>query len=241
MASHPRQPRRRQPDHTETKGTMTLLELLHLLKKHLKLVIALPLACALAVGGYSFIAMKNTYTASVSMYVLVKQSDASNSSSLYSDLNASQMVTNDVATLLKSDRVVAETAKDLGMADLKGYDSAITSSTTSRVITLAVTGNDPQKTADVANKMAEEVSGVARDVMNVESVNVVDSAKVPTAPSGPKRPLYIAVGFLAGLFAAVAIVVLADMLNTKVRSEEELEELLGVPVIGRIPAMKGGR
>lgn len=220
---------------------MTLLELLHLLKKHLKLVIALPLACALAVGGYSFIAMKNTYTASVSMYVLVKQGDASNSSSLYSDLNASQMVTNDVATLLKSDRVVAETAKDLGMADLKGYDTVITSSTTSRVITLAVTGNDPQKTADVANKMAEEVSGVARDVMNVESVNVVDSAKVPTAPSGPKRPLYIAVGFLAGLFAAVAIVVLADMLNTKVRSEEELEELLGVPVIGRIPVMKGGR
>ncbi|WP_407418735.1 Wzz/FepE/Etk N-terminal domain-containing protein [Paratractidigestivibacter faecalis] len=44
---------------------MTLLELLHLLKKHLKLVIVLPLACALAVGGYSFVAMKNTYTASV--------------------------------------------------------------------------------------------------------------------------------------------------------------------------------
>ena len=89
--------------------------------------------------------------------------------------------------------------------------------------------------------MAEEVSGVARDVMNVDSVNVVDSAKVPTSPSGPKRPLYIAVGFLAGLFAAVAIVVIADMLNTKVRGEEDLEELLGSPVSGRIPVMKGGR
>lgn len=219
---------------------MTLLELLHLLKKHLKLVIVLPLACALAVGGYSFVAMKNTYTVSVSMYVLV-QHDNTNSNSLSSDLSASQMVTNDVATLLKSDRVVLETAKDLGMEDLKGYTTSITSSTTSRVLTLEVTGRDPKRTADVANKMAEEVSGVARDVMNVDSVNVVDSAKVPTSPSGPKRPLYIAVGFLAGLFAAVAIVVIADMLNTKVRGEEDLEELLGVPVIGRIPAMKGGR
>lgn len=219
---------------------MTLLELLHLLKKRLKLVIVLPLVCALAVGGYSFVTMKNTYTASVSMYVLV-QHDNANSNSLSSDLSASQMVTNDVATLLKSDRVVLETAKDLGMEDLKGYTTSITSSTTSRVLTLEVTGTDPQRTADVANKMAEEVSGVARDVMNVDSVNVVDSAKVPTSPSGPKRPLYIAVGFLAGLFAAVAIVVIADMLNTKVRGEEDLEELLGVPVIGRIPAMKGGR
>lgn len=196
---------------------MTLLELLYLLKKRLKLVIVLPLVCALAVG----------------MYVLV-QHDNANSNSLSSDLPASQMVTNDVATLLKSDRVVLETAKALGLEDLKGY-------TTSRVLTLEVTGSDPRGTADIANKMAEEVSGVAREVMNVDSVNVVDSAKVPTSPSGPKRPLYIAVGFLAGLFAAVAIVVVADMLNTKVRGEQDLEELLDIPVIGRISAMKGGR
>lgn len=203
---------------------MTLLELLRLLKKRLKLVIVLPLICALA----------------VSMYVLV-QHDNANSNSLSSDLSASQMVTNDVATLLKSDRVVLETAKALGLEDLKGYTTSITSSTTSRVLTLEVTGTDPQRTADIANKMAEEVSGVAREVMNVDSVNVVDSAKVSTSPSGPKRPLYIAVGFLAGLFAAVAIVVVADMLNTKVRGEQDLEELLDIPVIGRISAMKGGR
>ena len=152
---------------------MTLLELLYLLKKRLKLVIVLPLVCALAVG----------------MYVLV-QHDNANSNSLSSDLSASQMVTNDVATLLKSDRMALETAKALGLEDLKGYTTSITSSTTSRVLTLEVTGTDPQRTADIANKMAEEVSGVPREVMNVDSVNVVDSAKVPTSPSGPKRPLW---------------------------------------------------
>ena len=119
---------------------MTLLELLHLLKKHLKLVIVLPLACALAVGGYSFVAMKNTYTASVSMYVLVQRENSANATSLNSDLSASQMVTNDVATLLKSDRVVAETARDLNMDSLRGYSTSVTSSTTSRVLTLEVTG-----------------------------------------------------------------------------------------------------
>lgn len=151
------------------------------------------------------------------------------------------MVTNDVATLLKSDRVVNETASSLGLENLKGYKTAITSSTTSRVLSLEVTGPDAQMAANIANKMADEVSTVAHDVMNVVSVNVVDSAKVPTAPSGPKRPLYMAVGLLGGLFVAVAIVVVEDMLNTKVRDQEELEELLGLPVIGRIPAMKGGR
>ena len=219
---------------------MTLLELLHLLRKHLKLVIALPLACMLAVGAYSYVVMPNTYSATVSMYVLVKQENAS-SNSLSSDLSASQMVTNDVATLLKSDRVVNETASALGLDSLKAYKTSITSSTTSRVLSLEVTGPDAEMAANVANKMADEVSSVAHDVMNVDSVNVVDSAKVPTAPSGPKRPLFMAIGLLGGLFVAVAIVVVSDMLNTKVCDEEELEELLGLPVIGRIPAVKGGR
>lgn len=219
---------------------MTLLELLHLLRKHLKLVIALPLACMLAVGAYSYVVMPNTYSATVSMYVLVKQENA-NSNSLSSDLSASQMVTNDVATLLKSDRVVNETASALGLDSLKAYKTSITSSTTSRVLSLEVTGPDAEMAANVANKMADEVSSVAHDVMNVDSVNVVDSAKVPTAPSGPKRPLFMAIGLLGGLFVAVAIVVVSDMLNTKVRDKEELEELLGLPVIGRIPAVKGGR
>ena len=219
---------------------MTLLDLFHLLRKHLKLVILLPLACMLAAGVYSFVVMPNTYSATVSMYVLVQQDNAK-SNSLSSDLSASQMVTNDVATLLKSDRVVNETASSLGLENLKSYKTAITSSTTSRVLSLEITGPDAQMAANIANKMADEVSTVAHDVMNVDSVNVVDSAKVPTAPSGPKRPLYMAVGLLGGLFVAVAIVVVEDMLNTKVRDQEELEELLGVPVIGRIPAMKGGR
>ena len=89
--------------------------------------------------------------------------------------------------------------------------------------------------------MAANVSEVAREVMNVQSVNIVDEAAAPDQPSGPNRLMYVAVSFLAGLFVAVAIVVLLDMLNTKVRSAEDVEELLGVPVIGRIPAMKGSR
>ena len=49
------------------------------------------------------------------------------------------------------------------------------------------------------------------------------------------------VALLAGLFVAIAIVVVSDMLNTKVRNADEVEELLGLPVIGRMPAVKGGK
>ncbi|MBM6774930.1 YveK family protein [Olsenella profusa] len=221
---------------------MTLLELLHLLRKHLGLVLALPVVCALVMGVYAFAFMHNTYTATASMYVLAQgEEQDTGSSNLSTDLNASQMISNDVSTLLTSDRVLSETASDLGLENLDGYETSVTSETTSRVIGLSVTGPDPQTAADIANGMVDNVSEIAREVMNVESVNAIDAATTPAAPSGPNRVLYVAVAFMAGLFAAVAVVVIADMLNTKVRSQEEVEALLELPVIGRIPTMREGR
>lgn len=221
---------------------MTLLELLQLMRKHLKLVILLPIVCALAMGVYSYAFMANTYTASTSMYVLAKQTSAnSDNAANYSNLNASQMLANDVSTLLKSDRIAADTVKNLHLDSLKGYSTKVTSETTSRVITLSVTGTDPDTSAAIANEMASNVSKVAQQVMDVQSVNVIDQAVSPSSPSGPNRSMYIAVALLAGLFIAIAIVVVSDMLNTKVRNADEVEELLGLPVIGRMPAVKGGK
>ena len=221
---------------------MTLLELLQLMRKHLKLVILLPIVCALAMGVYSYAFMANTYTASTSMYVLAKQTSTnSDNAANYSNLNASQMLANDVSTLLNSDRIAADTVKNLHLDSLKGYSTKVTSETTSRVITLSVTGTDPDTSAAIANEMASNVSKVAQQVMDVQSVNVIDQAVSPSSPSGPNRSMYIAVALLAGLFVAIAIVVVSDMLNTKVRNADEVEELLGLPVIGRMPAVKGGK
>ena len=218
---------------------MTLLELFQLLKKHLKLVIALPVVCAIAMGVVSFTMMDNTYTATTSMYVLAKTDDSGQMS--YNDLSASQMLSNDIATLLDSDSVKGGAAKDLGLADLDDYKISVSSETTTRVITLSVTGTDAEKTAEVARAMASSVSTVAQNVGAAQSINVIDKAKTPESPSGPKRTLYVAVAFLAGVFIAIAYVVLADMLSTRIRGVEEAEELLGIPVVGRIPAMKGGK
>lgn len=218
---------------------MTLLDLLRLIRHHLKLVIMLPLVCGMAMAVVSFLFIPNMYTSSVSMYVLTKSSDSASLNN--SDLTASQMLTNDVATLTKGERVMSQTAKDLHMSDLGGYQVDVDNAANTRVITLSVTGEDASATADIANGLAKTTSAVAQEVMDVQSVNAIDRAHAPTAPSGPNRPLYVAVAVLAGLFAAIALVVFADMLNTRARNAEDMEELLGLPVIGRIPAMKGGK
>ena len=216
---------------------MTLLELLKLLRKHLKLVIVLPILCAVAMAAVAWLVLPNSYTSSTSMYVLTRANEG-NSALTNSDLSASQMLTNDVAKLIKSDRIESDTADKLQMKDLNDYKISVSSETTTRVITVSVTGKSAQTAAIVANGLAETTDSVAREVMDVKSINVIDKAVEASAPSGPPRAMYTAVAFLAGIFLAIAIVVVMDMLNTRVRSADELEELLGVPVIGRIPTIK---
>lgn len=219
---------------------MTLLELLQIIRKHLKLCIALPIIFALATAVFSFVALANTYTASVSMYVLANSSETQAGTTLSTDLSASQMLTNDVSQLIQSERVLNQTADQLGMSEseLAGYDVEVTSSTTTRLITIEVTGDTPNSAAAIANGLANTTHTVAQEIMDIEAVNVIDQAAVPTSPSGPPRTMYIAVAFLAGIFVAVAIIVIMDMVNTRIRKPEEIEELLEIPVIGKIPTIK---
>ena len=62
---------------------MTLLELFQLLKKHLQLVVVLPVACALVMAVASIAVMRNTYTAQTSMYILSTASAAQGQTTNY--------------------------------------------------------------------------------------------------------------------------------------------------------------
>ena len=106
---------------------------------------------------------------------------------------------------------------------------------------LAETGKSPEGAASVANELADRTSKAAIDAMKLDAVNIIDRASVPDKPSGPNRVMYTAVALLAGLFVAIAIIVLQDMLDTTVKSGDDAEELLGIPVLGRMPKPKKAR
>ena len=216
---------------------MTLIELLGLLRKHLLLVIALPLGLG-ALVALGSIFLPDEYTATPTMYVLSQRADEAQTVITQSDLSAGQMLTSDVATILGSDRVKNDVAEQLGFENLRDFDLSVTSSATTRVITLAVTGTNATDAANVANALVDTTSRIASEVMQIESVNVIDAASAPIAPSGPRRMLYVAVGIMAGLFLAVAIVVIQDMLDTRLHSGQDVEEMLGIPVVGHFPALE---
>ena len=220
---------------------MTLAELLELCRRHLAVIIALPVVFAIACAAYCYLLLPDNYTASTSMYILTTSNSQSSTSTddsvSNSDLSASQQITNDVANLIKSSKVKNDAISQLGITatEFSKATLSVNSETNTRLLTLSVTSTDPEFSADVANAVAGCTDAVAKEVMGIEAVNIMDEASIPDKPSGPHRLTYVAVAFLAGLFLALAIIVLKDMLDTRVRKPEELEELLELPLIGRIP------
>jgi len=221
----------------EGSDAMTLIDLFELIRKQIRLVVILPIACALFTFAFSMLVLPNEYTAVSSMYVLTQTSQDAEGISDTDDLTASQMLTNDVAKLVTSNRVEQDAAAALGMDDLLKFKINVDSNSNTRVLNVYVTGKSAEEAAAVANELAHAVNDVAIEVMNVESINVIDDAQIPQYPSGPPRLIYTLVAFLIGLFVAISIIVISDMANTRVRTPEEAQELLDLPIIGRIPKM----
>jgi capsular polysaccharide biosynthesis protein len=219
---------------------VTLLELLQLLRIKWYLLLAIPIAFTLGTALYSWVFLVNEYSSNVVLYILTKSDGETQSSSALTsgDITVSQQLANDISVLSRSDRVMGTTAQELGMSSLDGYKIEVTSATTNRVITLAVTGTDPEAVAVIADELANQTALAAVDIMDLRAVNIVDAAKVSSNPSGPNRPLFTLVAFVAGLVAAVALIIFLDLLNTTIRSPEEAGELLELPVLGRIPKLK---
>lgn len=221
--------------------TVDLGEVLGAFRKHLGFIIAITLVCTVVAGVIAYF-MPDEYTAQTTMYVLSRSDNAqqtSSSTTTQSELSAGQMLSNDVSTLITSERVTSDVATELGLDDLDDYDLNVTDSTDTRVITLSVTGRDAQGATDVANAIVADVSGVATEVMGVQSVNVIDTAKVPDQPSGPNRTRIALVGLLVGLVGSYGISIARELLNRRIKSDEDIERLIDVPVIGHFQELRG--
>ena len=72
------------------------------------------------------------------------------------------------------------------------------------------------------------------------AVVLVDRAKVPEKPVSNQLPLKAGLGGLVALIVGLALAVLVDGLDDRIRSSRRAEEAYGVPVLAAIPVMSRG-
>lgn len=100
---------------------------------------------------------------------------------------------------------------------------------------ISVSGSDPQKCANVANQIGEATKKVFKENFMYGKVGFIRQAKVPASPYEPNNNKYGLIGFVVGLVASCLICILLELIDTTIKSDDDIREIYGVPVFAQIP------
>lgn len=214
-----------------------LLELFRAILKHIKLIIVL---CILfGVGGFfgTKLLITPTYTASTSIY-LTPQISESGSLDYNSQMANSKLVTN-VVNLLTQNNIMSEVAKDVGLENASSVKKCVnvTNQTDTEIVTITATTTDPKLSKDIANGTVNTFIKTMQKNLNVRNIEVVDKAKLSYVPSGPSVKKNTMMATMVGFVLGCGYAVLKFLLDNRLRTKEEAEKYLGVPVFCEIPEL----
>ena len=116
----------------------------------------------------------------------------------------------------------------------------------SEVIKISVTNEEPETASKIANELATVFSEQVKEIYNIDNVHVVDMAEKPSEPSNINHAKDVMIFVLIGVVISAIYVLLDNMLDTTIKTTEDIEKTCGVTVLASIPFdnsdnKKGGR
>ena len=213
-----------------------VLALLHKLwtKKLLILFTAFYFAVFSFLGTYFFI--QPTYTSTTRIYVVNQATDNKNLSA--QDLQAGTYLANDYKEIITSNDVLSEVIKDekLNMTEAElAKMISVDIPTDTRLISISVKAKTGQDAQVLANKVREVASKKIKNVTKVDDVTTLGEAKLPSSPSSPNIKRNVLLGAILGGFVAIVAVLVREVLDDRIRRPEDVEDVLGMTLLGIIP------
>ncbi len=202
-------------------------------KKFFIVFVGLLVGTIALLGSVFFI--KPKYTSTTRIYVVSRSSETTLTNQ---DLQAGSYLVNDYKEVIKSSEVLASVIDQekltMSAGELSG-EIAVNIPTDTRVISISVTDTDAQRACDIANTVRQVAAEKIKAVTKVDDVTTLESATKPSHPSSPNVKKNAAIGALAGVFLAVVGILVAEVLDDRVRRPEDIEEVLGMPLLGVVP------
>ena len=218
-----------------------VLELFHVLLNKFWIILLAGIIAALAFVGGTILFITPQYQSTTKMYVLSKQD---NNTITQQDMQTSLSLTKDYAELIKSrtvtEGVIAQLNLDLTHEQLLGKVS-VDSATDTRILSITVTDPDPYEACKIANAIRDVAANHIKNVMDIDAVNVVETANIPDQKSSPNISKNGVIGGLLGVLLSVAIILIAYISNDTIKTQEDVERYLGLSMLGTIPLTAADR
>ena len=216
------------------------IDIQHILKVALRrawLILLVGAIVGAAAWSYAHFMIDPTYSSSVLMCVDNQYPGSPGYSS--SQLEAAKILAKTNMDILRSRTVLEEACKRANLnytySQMRSMVSASANEET-HLFTFTVTCKNPYHARRLAHAIGEVLPGISEQALIGSSVSVIDNAVLNKNPVGPDEGRHLMLGFLVGAFLMLTFVVLEDMVDTTIRSEEYLAAAYeGVPLLAVIP------
>lgn len=209
--------------------TISIQKIIDILLHRIKFILLITFLGGLIFFGYSKLIIVPTYTTSTMISVQNYNNSGSYNDSnkkIYgSDINGSSTLAGVCVTLFQN--------SDELMALYNGCN--VNMECSDFYITISVSGDDPQKCANVANQLAEKSAEVYSKNFPFGKVNTVRDAKTPAAPVSPDNAKNALIGFVIGFVLSCVISILLELIDTTIKPDDDIQAMYGIPVFAEIP------
>ena len=215
-----------------------LVEIWQVIRKQFGLLVVIVILCAILAGVISkfFIAPKYTSSSTIFLTPSISESGVVD----FTSQNSNEKLVNNVMALLVQDNILSEVAKQTGMESIEELRNQIevSNDTNTTLVKVEATTLDPKLSKNIVNSMVSVFIDTMQENLNLKNIEIVDKAKLSYEPSGPDIKKNILIGAAAGFVIDALIVVLKVLTNTRLKSKEEAEKYLNLPVFCELPVIK---
>ncbi len=179
------------------------------------------------------------YTSSTTLLLATSESSNSKTNTITtSDITLNSKLVSTYSELVKSKNVTRQVISNLGIDETEDeLRNSITVSSVkdTELIKISVTDKNATNAYNIANEIAKVFTQKVSEIYNINNVQILDQAEISTTPSNINHAKDVIMFTFVGLFVAIVFVLVANMLDTTIKSSEEVEKLCNVPVIASIP------
>ena len=223
---------------------MELRDYLRILHKNW-LLIAAALLTGVAVAAIASLATTPRYQATSELYVSVQVAGEGTTSELVQGTSFARQAVTSYVSIVTSSRVLEPVIEELDLElTPRQLAAQLTASSPLNTVLIQITAtdSDAQRAADIANATGASLASVVVSELEQPAdgsaspvrIEAVEEAVAASTPSSPNVPLNLALGLLVGLGAGLAVAALRTVLDTRIHSAHDIEQVADAPLIGRI-------
>ncbi|MCF0144910.1 MAG: hypothetical protein HUJ79_07470, partial [Firmicutes bacterium] len=222
----------------ENDNEIDLLEIAVMLLGKIKYIILITLLGAVIVNGGTYLTVDPTYQSTATLYVVKASSGGVVD---LTDLDVGTSLKDDYKVLIKKYPVLSRTINELDLDMTAGTLEkmiSIDNPENKRVLSLTVTSTDPVLSRDIANKVAEVSTEYLPKVMKTDAPTIAEKARVSSRKVGPDFSNMLLLGALIGFVLSCAYFIIRHLMDTSVKTGEDVMEILGERPLAAIPYSK---